>query len=323
MSDNYSAEMIFQPKSYPVYTYVDRSLGNSTYEKRMKRAIRTPGNLVVVSGASKSGKTVLCHRVVADREIVDLSGSQIREADDFWEQIAEKLEVPTEIQITESQGESARTSTKGEGKVSLGISGSLSRQAEKAHTTGNSIAKKSVRNNTQMMRSLIQEGKVLVIDDFHYIEPEVQQYIARTLKTEPFHGLKAVILTLPHRSDDAIRLNPDLIGRATVIDIAPWSLDELKKIAEKGFALLSSISKDPPELSFSVENIKQRILDLLADLPGAALSTLYISNIVNHIEKSFQKSLPQLDTIEWKDKTLYILDPFLLFYLRWNTDWKG
>ena len=420
MSDNYSAEMIFQPKSYPVYTYVDRSLGNSTYEKRMKRAIRTPGNLVVVSGASKSGKTVLCHRVVADREIVDLSGSQIREADDFWEQIAEKLEVPTEIQITESQGESARTSTKGEGKVSLGISGSLSRQAEKAHTTGNSIAQKSVRNNTQMMRSLIQEGKVLVIDDFHYIEPEVQQYIARTLKTELFHGLKAVILTLPHRSDDAIRLNPDLIGRTTVIDIAPWSLDELKKIAEKGFVLLSfpitpdaietlaresiaspqlmqenclslaeeareenisgvtaellqrafsmtamnyeyyrqplqtalkgpaqgrkqrkkyalktgqhvdgykllllSISKDPPELSFSVEDIKQRILDLLADSPGAALSTLYISNIVNHIEKSFQKPLPQLDTIEWKDKTLYILDPFLLFYLRWDTAWKG
>lgn len=79
------------------------------------------------------------------------------------------------------------------------------------------------------MRSLIQEGKVLVIDDFHYIEPEVQKYIARTLKTELFHGLKAVILTLPHRSDDAIRLNPDLIGRTTVIDIAPWSLDELKK----------------------------------------------------------------------------------------------
>lgn len=271
-----------------------------------------------------------------------------------------------------------------------------------------------------MMRNLIQEGKVLVIDDFHYIEPEVQQYIARTLKTELFHGLKAVILTLPHRSDDAIRLNPDLIGRTTVIDIAPWSLDELKKIAEKGFALLSfpitpdaietlaresiaspqlmqenclslaeeareenlsdvtagllqrafsmtamnyeyyrqplqtalkgpaqgrkqrkkyalkkgqhvdgykllllSISKDPPELSFSVEDIKQRILDLLADSPGAALSTLYISNIVNHIEKSFQKFLPQLDTIEWKDKTLYILDPFLLFYLRWDTAWKG
>ena len=87
--------------------------------------------------------------------------------------------------------------------------------------------------------------------------------------------------------------------------------------------LLLSISKDPPELSFSVEDIKQRILDLLADSPGAALSTLYISNIVNHIEKSFQKSLPQLDTIEWKDKTLYILDPFLLFCLRWDTAWKG
>lgn len=52
------------------------------------------------------------------------------------------------------------------------------------------------------------------------------------------------------------------------------------------------------------------------------LSVLYISNIAKHIEKSLQESLPQLDTMEWKDKILYILDPFLLFYLRWNEEWK-
>ena len=54
---------------------------------------------------------------------------------------------------------------------------------------------------------------------FLYIGKDVQKYIARTIKTGLFNGLKAIILTLPHRSDDAIRLNPDLIGRTTFIDM--------------------------------------------------------------------------------------------------------
>lgn len=39
-------------------------------------------------------------------------------------------------------------------------------------------------------------------------------YIARILKTELFfNGLRVIIISLPHRADDAIRHNPDLIGR--------------------------------------------------------------------------------------------------------------
>ena len=58
------------------------------------------------------------------------------------------------------------------------------------------------------------------VGSFLYIGKDVQKYIARTIKTELFNGLKAIILTLPHRSNDMIRLNPDLIGRTTFIKCA-------------------------------------------------------------------------------------------------------
>ena len=61
---------------------------------------------------------------------------------------------------------------------------------------------------------------MLVLDDFHYVENDLQIYIARILKTELFNGLKAIVLSVPHRADDVIRHNPDLIGRITVIEIA-------------------------------------------------------------------------------------------------------
>lgn len=207
MCNSYSAETVFQPKSYPTNTYVERLAGTSTYAKRMQRAIRTPGNLVVISGASKSGKTVLCHHVISEEKIIDLSGSQIQENDDFWEQIAENVAMPVEIQVTKQNSDAAKKGKSGGLKLSAGLSAGGSIHKEHTHTAVNSIMSKSLRTNAEMMKYLIQNGKVLVIDDFHYIPQAVQQYIARTLKTELFRGLKAVILTLPHRSDDAIRLN--------------------------------------------------------------------------------------------------------------------
>lgn len=51
-------------------------------------------------------------------------------------------------------------------------------------------------------------------------------------------------------------------------------------------------------------------------------TTLNIVNSVKHIEDIIKGKVPSLDTVEWKDGCLYILDPFLLFYLRWGSVWR-
>ena len=38
------------------------------------------------------------------------------------------------------------------------------------------------------------------------------------------------VISLPHRSDDAIRQNADLSGRLSLINMEPWNVDELKEI---------------------------------------------------------------------------------------------
>ena len=76
------------------------------------------------------------------------------------------------------------------------------------------------------------------MDDFHYASSEIQYDIACQLKEVIRMGFKAVIISLPYRSDDAIRLNPDLTGRISVIEIEPWKSQELQEIARKGFQAL-------------------------------------------------------------------------------------
>ena len=83
-----------------------------------------------------------------------------------------------------------------------------------------------------------QHDLVLLIDDFHYAEIGMQMYIAQQLKDAIRKGFKVIIASLPHRSDDAIRTNPDLQGRISIIDIEAWSKEELKEIPLKGFKQL-------------------------------------------------------------------------------------
>lgn len=96
------------------------------------------------------------------------------------------------------------------------LAGSLTGEFSKVAIQGENVTQKVMRNNTLVLKALIAGEFVLVIDDFHYINPETQLYLSRILKAELFNGLKVILLTLPHRADDAIKRNPDLIGRTVL-----------------------------------------------------------------------------------------------------------
>lgn len=413
---------VFQPNTVPNHTYIDRTIDEygDTYTEQLQKALMTPGTLIAITGASKSGKTVLCHKSITNK-IIDLSGSQLQSKEDFWQQIGEQLEIPEEVQIKTSHTENAieKTGIAGELKIPF-AKFNMSTGNDNSNTKGNEVAQKVLRSQSSMMKHIITHDMVLVIDDFHYASEEIQLYIARTIKTYLISGLKVIILSLPHRADDAIRLNPDLIGRTSFIEIASWNIDELKAIGQKGFPLLGievadniltriaiesicspqlmqdicfnlayysqktncltvteedvdialkqtvakhkqvyshilkaalegpahgknkrtryllkdgsfmdiymlllvSISTNPPELSLPVQEIQERFTDLLADDNPKKPRPIDISNTVKNIKNIMKERAKNLDTIDWKAKTLYILDSFLLFYLRCSDDWK-
>ena len=88
---NLKPQDVFRPKSMPLYTYISRMEKTETYEAKLKRALDNPGTLVSIVGASKTGKTVLCNKVIDSDKIINISGAQIQSQDAFWEQIYEKL----------------------------------------------------------------------------------------------------------------------------------------------------------------------------------------------------------------------------------------
>lgn len=236
---NEKIEDVFNPKSFPEKTYVSRVFnGKESLEDRLVRALSMKGNLVFVSGASKSGKTVLCRKVIPQDKVVNLSGVQISSKEAFWQHIAEQLPVSDRVTITNANNiENTNSYT---GKVGINVGVEFAGNGTKQHAAS-SLSQVSIVNNRterQIVKYMLDNNKVLLIDDFHYASEEAQYYVARVLKTELFNGLKAVVVSLPHRCDEVILRNPDLIGRTMLVEMPPWNTSDLEKIAVTGFGLL-------------------------------------------------------------------------------------
>ena len=208
------AENIFKPGAFPEYTYVSRNYENTgiSYELRLKQALRTAGCLTSIIGPSKMGKTILCEQVIGLDNIVEVSGADFNENTDFWAIIAAKVGLPYIGEITT---ERALTEGKSEER--------------------DSKSEKYILSKDKIIRYYIENNKILVIDDFHYASTEMQMKMAQQLKDAIRRELKVVVVSLPHRADDAIRQNADLSGRLSLINIETWKEEDLKKIAIKGF----------------------------------------------------------------------------------------
>jgi len=307
MVTKYNASDIFQPASFPEYTYVTRQVNErETYESKLRRAIQTKGMLSFVTGASKSGKTVLCHKVIEKDNLIEVSGSHIHVVEDFWIQIAEVLLLPIEVEVTSGANKEFAISAEMGAKAGIPFiaDGSVKGGTVFKDTNINSTKEKQQRSIKQIIEYVIRNNKVIVIDDYHYIDKSVQLSIARILKNEIFYGLRVVIISLPHRSDDAIRLNPDLNGRVRFIAIEQWAKDELVQIPQKGFSLLgleikSEIIELLGEESITSPQLMQQIcLNIAFDCADRAVQEIADRASICNVLKGITEDLQYENIIE-------------------------
>jgi hypothetical protein len=231
---------VFVPNDVPTYTYVQRATRN--LEQRLQEAFEIPKMIISISGPSKSGKTVLVNKVIEKDNLIPLSGSTIRTADELWSNTLQWMETPTTR--VEKDGSVVKTTVEaqGEGKVGIplvaegkaGAKGSFARDAatevSQTFTTG---------GLQQVIKEIAGSQFVVFVDDFHYIPKGVQEEIGRQIKAAAEAGVRFCTASVPHRKDDVVRSNAELRGRVAAIDFSYWSEDELKQIAELGFRALN------------------------------------------------------------------------------------
>jgi hypothetical protein len=227
---------IFTPSDYPAYTYVERD--EDRIEERLREALDTPGELVSVSGPSKSGKTVLIEKVAGRENLITVTGAGIANASDIWDRTLDWMGTPTQ---TTAAGTTTFTATGNgsiKGKAGLPLIGSVSAEgtvggsAARANASGEMRARAGM---AQVIREIGNSAYVLLIDDFHYMPPGIQSEVAKQIKEAARQGVKICTASVPHRSDDVVRSNPELRGRVRAVDTKPWKIQDLMKIGNIGF----------------------------------------------------------------------------------------
>jgi hypothetical protein len=95
----YLRDEVFVAGGQPSVTYVQRE--ELHIERQLARAIATPNQIVSLSGPTKTGKTVLCRKVLAGREYVWIDGGEVKSDDDFWNRVRSELSLAAETNVTE------------------------------------------------------------------------------------------------------------------------------------------------------------------------------------------------------------------------------
>lgn len=229
---------VFVPGGFPRHTYNPRE--SLSLEGQLSEVRENLCKLVTVTGHTKSGKTVLTRKVLPPESSVWVDGGVVSDEEDFWSIIIERLAAFQET----SEGLEKGARSKVEGKASTGANflvvqgkGELGASYE-SHENSSGERTRKISSRVAALQALRNNEVPLVIDDFHYLPKDLQGSIVRALKPLVFDGLAVVVIAIPHRRYDAVKVEKEMTGRILSLAIPVWSEEELMFIPEKGFPLV-------------------------------------------------------------------------------------
>jgi len=235
------ATEVFVPGAYPQHTYIKRAAQG--LEEALRDSLSTPGQVVSLSGPSKSGKTVLVERVVGRDCLIPISGASLRHPEDVWQRVLDWMDVPNSTSGRRTSGGKLGGETLVKGGVELPFIAKGEVGGSVKAELGGETSTEAVRERQGLAQVVHEVGDsdfVILLDDFHYMERSIQVEVAKTLKEATRLGVKIITAAVSHRGDDVVRANPELRGRVRAIDLRYWSPDELKQIADIGFSVLNA-----------------------------------------------------------------------------------
>lgn len=236
---------VFTPGGFPTITYNARE--ENKLEERVSAVLENHAKILIITGPTKAGKTVLVSKVIPYEESIWIQGGSIENEESIWDYIVSELEEYIEIEKeqTQSQTEAIQIETNAGGSVGFAKVNIGGNTASGSETKDTIIQRRSMSKKTIALKTLQKSKTPVVFDDFHYIGKEIQKSVIRALKAPVMYGLPVVIIAIPNRKYDVIEVEREMTGRITTIAMPTWLENELIEIAQKGFdALNVEVSKE-------------------------------------------------------------------------------
>jgi hypothetical protein len=251
------------PLTYTIRKTVDhRFLNDITRDKH-----------VVIHGSSKQGKTCLRSYHLNEDDYVVIQCTRDSSKASLYEMILKKAGIHS--RVTEAKtvkgGVKVNVTIGGEGKLPFvakakGETGlDASAELEKQQTTQEFEIDIEDPNDISRVLSAAKFTRFIVIEDYHYLDEDVQRSFAIDLKV--FHessSLVFIIVGVWLEANKLILFNGDLAGRIATIDADQWTKEELLLVIRSGEQHLNV--SFPKEVADAVVTASQGNVGLLQEL---------------------------------------------------------
>lgn len=242
-------------------TYIERKNVDETFTKGLQK-----NKHIIVYGASKQGKTSLTNKHLKEKDYIKVNCSPSASTLDIYNSIARQLDVEIleTTEITTTIGGEAKVGLKA--KVRIPFFGGADAETESSVTKKNETGKsyKLIDFNLALAQDLsellrnVKFDKRIILENFHYLNEEVQKKLAIDLRIFEDYNILFIILGIWREKNRLAQFNGDLVDRLIEVPVEPWEKDDLKRIIIEGL----------PLLNVSLENVVDYIIDSCFDSVG-------------------------------------------------------
>lgn len=225
------------PKTYVSRVAVDGKFVNSLARDKH----------IVVFGGSKQGKTCLRKTCLQESDYVVIQCGRSTSAETIYATLLK--EAGATVSVTETITAEGRHKFGVElgAKASIKVvevegKGSYEHERAKGTETERTYFEIDPGDPNDVIRVLasLEFKKYVVLEDFHYLDEDVQRRIAVDLKA--FHeksSLCFIVVAVWRESNRLVLFNGDLAGRLIPVDADEWSTAELTEVVSQGEPLLN------------------------------------------------------------------------------------
>lgn len=291
----HSVDSVFGVSNNEILSYIERR----QVDGKFKEALATKKHIIVF-GSSKQGKTALVAKQLSSDNYIKINCSPDTKPIDIYQSLLRQLNVEIIDRVQSSSSSDLEVSGKvnvtvkvpfvADGKAELGTAVSLGDQK--------SIDYKVVEFNLALPQDIAEIlkkynfNKRIVLDNFHYLNEEVQKILAFDLRVFEDYNILFIILGIWREKNRLSQFNGDLQDRVFEIPVEPWEVDDFRSVVAKGSDLLkidfSDIITDVIENAFDSIGVFQELLKHSCLAQGITETQDSITKISN---KSFNSAV--------------------------------
>jgi GTPase SAR1 family protein len=297
----YTVSEVFGVSNKMVLSYLERNEVDGEFITSLKT-----DRHIVVYGASKQGKTSLLSRHVSKEESITIECGPKTDCQSIYQSLLRQLDIKIERTETQSTGTEGKVKAKIGLKAFIPFIGSADTELE-SEVTGKADKERQfdqIEYNLELAQDVgellrkIKFSKYVVLENFHYLNDEVQTELAFDLRIFQDMEIRFIILGVWREKNRLVVYNGDLTDRISEVPVEPWLDKEFFEVIKNGATLLNvnideQIQKDIIEVSFGSIAIVQELCKEFVEISGIENTVEHgiILSDRNNLEKAINKKV--------------------------------